>query len=289
MERHPVTNAQFAEFVAATGYVTVAERPIDPGLYPGVDDLRAGAMVFRSTPGPVDLHDWRQWWEWVPGANWRHPFGPDSDVAERADHPVVQVAYPDAVGLRALGSAAPAERGRMGVCGACRQHDDLRLGDEAKPDGRLMANTWQGSFPYRNDGALGWVGNLAGGDLPAQWVRSGRHDRQRVGVDRDRVLGAPPARPATESLLHPVPTRGSERQSDLEGRLAFVCVGVLPSLPTGRAVAAVAGHRDDSHWISLRVVVPRCCGHFFVGGPRLHRMHVPEYWYASRPSRSRRR
>ncbi|MGH3525035.1 MAG: SUMF1/EgtB/PvdO family nonheme iron enzyme, partial [Mycobacterium sp.] len=93
VERHPVTNAQFGEFVAATGYVTVAEQPIDPALYPGVDpgDVRAGAMVFRPTAGPVDLRDWRQWWVWVPGASWRHPFGPDSDVADRADHPVVQV------------------------------------------------------------------------------------------------------------------------------------------------------------------------------------------------------
>ena len=95
IERHPVTNAQFAEFVDATGYVTVAERPLDPALYPGVAeaDLLPGALVFRPTAGPVDLRDWRQWWDWAGGANWRHPFGQGSDVAGRDDHPVVQVAF----------------------------------------------------------------------------------------------------------------------------------------------------------------------------------------------------
>jgi formylglycine-generating enzyme len=171
VERHPVTNARFAEFVAATGYVTVAEQPIDPSLYPGVDpdDLFPGAMVFRPTPGPVDLRDWRQWWTWVPGATWRHPFGPDSDsfdIADRADHPVVQVAYPDAVAYahwagRRLPTEAEWEYAARG--GSTTTY---AWGDEAKPDGRLMANTWQGNFPYRNDGALGWAGTSPVGTFP---------------------------------------------------------------------------------------------------------------------------
>ena len=255
VERHPVTNAQFAEFVAATGYVTVAEQPIDPALYPGIDpaDLRAGALVFRATPGPVDLRDWRQWWSWVPGANWRRPFGPDSDIADRGDHPVVQVAYPDAVAYarwagRRLPTEAEWEYAARGGSAAA-----YSWGDEVKPDGRLMANTWQGRFPYRNDGALGWVGTSPVGDVSAERVRPARHDRQRLGVDRHRVLGAPPARPAAESLLHAIRPRRSDRQPGLEGRFAPVRPGVLPSLPSGSAVTAITGHCHHSHRVSVRV------------------------------------
>src|ERR1700756_725309 len=157
-ERPPVTNGQFAEFVSATGYVTVAEQPVDPALYPGTDprDLCPGAMVFRPTRGPVDLRDWRQWWDWVPGAYWRRPFGPDSNIADRADHPVVQVAFPDAVAYahwagRRLPTETEWEYAAQG--GTAGDFWTYSWGNEANPDGRLMANTWQGSFPYRNDGA----------------------------------------------------------------------------------------------------------------------------------------
>ncbi|MBI2699157.1 sulfatase-modifying factor 1 [Mycobacterium gordonae] len=171
MERHPVTNAQFAEFVAATGYVTVAEQPLDPAQYPGANpaDLVPGAMVFRPTAGPVDLRDWRQWWDWAPEASWRRPFGTASDLADaadRAEHPVVQVAYPDAAAYaRWAGRRLPTEAeweyaARAGATGT------YSWGEEEKPGGRLMANTWQGRFPYRNDGALGWIGTSPVGSFP---------------------------------------------------------------------------------------------------------------------------
>jgi formylglycine-generating enzyme required for sulfatase activity len=164
-----VTNAQFAEFVDKTGYVTVAERPIDPALYPGVaeQDLAPGALVFRPTTGPVDLRDWRQWWDWAPAASWRHPFGPDGDIADLGDHPVVQVAYNDAVAYarwagRRLPTEAEWEYAARGGTSTI-----YPWGEDPAPDGRLMANTWQGRFPYRNDGALGWRGTSPVGAFPA--------------------------------------------------------------------------------------------------------------------------
>ncbi len=168
IERHPVTNAQFAEFVTQTGYVTVAERAPDPALYPGAspEDLVPGAMVFRATSGPVNLHDWQQWWDWVPGACWQRPTGPDSDIDSAADHPVVQVAYTDAAAYaRWAGRRLPTEtEWEYAVRGG--GDTTYAWGDEVSPAGQLMANTWQGRFPYRNDGALGWCGTSPVGTFP---------------------------------------------------------------------------------------------------------------------------
>jgi formylglycine-generating enzyme len=170
VELHPVTNAQFAEFVAATGYVTIAERPIDPALYPGADPaaLTPGALTFTPTRGPVDLRDWRQWWAWTPGAHWRRPFGPDSDIDGLADHPVVQVAYSDAAAYaRWAGRRLPTEAvWAYAARGGPGEASTYAWGEDARPGGRIMANTWQGRFPYRNDGALGWTGTSPVGTFP---------------------------------------------------------------------------------------------------------------------------
>ena len=169
IERHPVTNAQFASFVADTGYRTVAELAPDPALYPGAapQDLVPGALVFRPTAGPVDLTDWRQWWEWVPGADWRHPSGLGSSVDDKPDHPVVQVCYADAAAYaRWAGRRLPSEA-EWEFAARAGSTAVYAWGDEAVPGGALMANTWQGAFPYRNDGALGWAGTSPVGTFPA--------------------------------------------------------------------------------------------------------------------------
>ena len=173
IERHPVTNAQFAEFVNDTGYITVAERPLDPALYPGVaeGDLLPGALIFCGTPGPVNLEDWRQWWDWAPGAYWRAPFGAGSDLTGKDDHPVVQIAYPDAGAYAAWAGRRLPTEAEFEYAAAAGATTTYAWGEEPRVDGQLMANTWQGRFPYRNDGAQGvgtarWVGTSPVGAFP---------------------------------------------------------------------------------------------------------------------------
>jgi formylglycine-generating enzyme required for sulfatase activity len=167
IDRYEVTNEDYAAFVDDPGYVTVAERELDPAAVPGADpaDLAPGSMVFTPTAGPVDLRDWRQWWRWQPGANWRRPFGPDSGIADRARHPVVHVAYEDAAAYAAwAGARLPTEAeheyaARGGLDGA-----RFAWGQEPYPGGIPQANSWLGRFPYENRG----VGDAAPvGSYPA--------------------------------------------------------------------------------------------------------------------------
>jgi sulfatase modifying factor 1 len=155
---HPVTNAEFETFVSATGYVTVAERPLNPAEYPGApaENLQPGSMVFCRTEGPVDLRHINLWWRWTPGASWRHPVGPRSSVDKRAEHPVVHVAYEDAESYATwAGLALPTEveweiAARGGVVGAA-----YSWGDEPEAPGQRLANYWHGEFPWRPDPGYG--------------------------------------------------------------------------------------------------------------------------------------
>lgn len=167
IEQHPVTNAQFAAFVEATGYRTVAERPLTGPVYAHLSEAekQPGSLVFTGTKGPVPLTNYQQWWSWVPGANWRLPQGPTAKARPRADHPVVHVAHEDASAYASwAGRRLPTEaehewaaRGGTGI-NADGSYTPYAWGAEVQPEGQLMANTWQGDFPYRNKGARGFKG-----------------------------------------------------------------------------------------------------------------------------------
>ena len=170
MDATDVTNAEFTKFVKASGYVTVAERKPRAEDFPGAppENLVAGSVVFAPPGHAVQLNDHYQWWSYVPGANWRHPLGPSSDIKGKDNYPVVQVAYEDAVAYaRWAGQRLPTEAewefaARGGAAGK-----PFVWGDDFRPNGKWMANTHQGHFPDQDTGEDGYVGIAPVAKYPA--------------------------------------------------------------------------------------------------------------------------
>ncbi len=170
MDKTAVTNEKFEQFTKATGYVTIAERAPSKEEFPTAppENLVAGSVVFTPPDHPVSLNNHFQWWNYVKGANWRHPLGPDSDIKGKDKYPVVHIAYDDAVAYaKWAGKRLPTEAewefaARGGLSGKL-----FSWGDELKPDGKWMANIYQGAFPLKDTGEDGFAGLAPVAQFPA--------------------------------------------------------------------------------------------------------------------------
>lgn len=218
MDRFTVTNKRFQRFVEATKYLTVAERPLNPADYPGAapNTLVPGSMVFSRPAHPVPLDDWKRWWRYVPGACWRHPEGPCSNLKGRGSHPVVHVAYEDVEAFAAwcgkeIATEAEWERAARGGL----ESKTYCWGENFTPGGRYMANTWQGAFPTHHEALDGFEGTAPVGSFPPNGY--GLHDMAGNVWEwtADHFASRHPA-PAAKSCCIPVNPRRRNAAESLD-------------------------------------------------------------------------
>jgi formylglycine-generating enzyme len=246
MDKYPVTNAEFAGFVAATGYVTYSERAPSRDMYPDADPalLVPGSLVFKKPDRPVSLRDSLAWWEYRPGANWRHPEGPHSSLAGRDRYPVVHIAYEDALAYAAwAGKELPTEAewefaARGGLEGKAHP-----WGDASNPEGRFLSNTWQGRFPYEDLAEDGYAGTSPVDAFPPNAF--GLHDMVgNVWEWTSSLWGSPTEAPKT-SCCHASEGGSAERRVVKGGSYLCApnyCLRARPAARQGETVDSSTCH-----------------------------------------------
>ena len=267
MDRCPVTNERFRRFVEETGHVTFAEKPPNPADYPGAlpHMLYAGSLVFVKQPGPVDLRSW-SWWTYMQGADWRHPMGPKTSIGGRKRHPVVHVTFADALAFaRWEGKELPAEAEWEFAAKGGLENTEYAWGDELAPRGQMMANTWQGEFPWQNllidryegtspvdafppngYGLHDMIGNVW--EWTTDWYRPG-HEAE--ASSNPCCLPGNPRGAAEEDSYDPCAPEVPDSAQGAEGRLPSVRSQLLPPLPSGGAVPRTDRHLDLPRGIPL--------------------------------------
>ena len=267
IDRTPVTNRQFKDFVKATGHVTFAEIPPDPKNYPGAlpHMLYAGSLVFTPPGHPVDLKNWGEWWRFLKGANWRRPYGRKSNINALDNHPVVHVAYADALAYAAwAGKELPTEAewefaARGGLDGA-----EFAWGDELTPGGKHMANTWQGNFPHENlcsdgfdrtspvtafppngYGVHDMIGNVW------EWTTDWFSQKHQADAPKACCVPENPRGGGEAESYDPCQPQIKIPPQSHQRRLASVRAELLPPLPPGRAPRGSGGYVDEPSRLSV--------------------------------------
>lgn len=298
IDRITVTNAQFRKFVKATGHVTLAERPADPAIYPEArpDLLQPASIVFVPPPGPVGQGDPYRWWQYVPGANWRHPEGPGSSIKGRDHHPVVHIAHADALAYAAwAGKALPSEAEWERAARGGLEGVEFAWGEELHPGGRMLANTWQGDFPHHNSRADGWEGTAPVGSYPPngyglldmvgnvwEWTDDWYQEHgARLAAARSGSATTPSGGAAREDLGNGAatspdsgPNRGSDHDRGADNAAENLPQGCCATLrnPRGAVDAATSIDPSSQHGAIPRKVVK---GGSFLCAPSYCRRYRP--------------